>query len=117
MTAARLTPDAALSALAASGTSQPFLRLLAHGSLEVEVYRPVGRDTQIAHARDEVYVVIAGHGQFVNGGQRQPFQAGELLFVPAGVEHRFENFSDDFSTWVMFYGPDGGEATQPQDSA
>jgi len=32
-----------------------------------------------------------------------------LLFVPAGVEHRFEHFSEDFSTWVVFYGPRGGE--------
>jgi hypothetical protein len=25
------------------------------------------------------------------------------------MEHHFENFSDDFATWVIFYGPDGGE--------
>lgn len=34
---------------------------------------------------------------------------GDLLFVPAGVVHRFEEFTDDFATWVMFYGPEGGE--------
>jgi len=34
-----------------------------------------------------------------------------MLFVPAGVEHRFENFSDDFATWVIFYGPEGGEGS------
>ena len=27
-----------------------------------------------------------------------------------GVEHRFEDFSDDFAAWVVFYGPSGGEA-------
>jgi hypothetical protein len=32
-----------------------------------------------------------------------------MLFVPAGIEHRFYDFSDDFCTWVMFYGPEGGE--------
>ena len=37
------------------------------------------------------------------------FERGEVLFVAAGVEHRFENFSDDFSTWVLFHGPEGGE--------
>ncbi|MGH8076293.1 MAG: cupin domain-containing protein [Lysobacter sp.] len=110
MISARLTPDTALAALANSDDGKPFLRLFAHGSLEVEVYRPVGRDAQTPHTRDEIYVVIAGHGEFVNGGKRQSFQTGELLFVAAGVEHRFENFSDDFSTWVMFYGPKGGEA-------
>ena len=117
MIPARLTPEAALAALANSDDGKPFLRVFAHGSLEVEVYRPVGRDLQTPHARDEVYVVIAGHGEFVTGGERRPFQSGELLFAAAGVEHRFENFSDDFSTWVMFYGPHGGEAKLPQDSA
>jgi hypothetical protein len=31
------------------------------------------------------------------------------LFAAAGVEHRFENFSDDLALWVIFYGPEGGE--------
>ena len=44
-----------------------------------------------------------------DGEERHPFNAGDLLFVPAGVVHRFEDFSDDFSTWVIFYGPEGGE--------
>lgn len=81
------------------------------------MYRPVGRDAQTPHTRDEVDVVIAGHGEFVNGGLRRPFQAGELPFVAAGGEHRFENFSNDFSAWVLFHGPHGGEASQPQDCA
>lgn len=34
---------------------------------------------------------------------------GDFLFVPAGVEHRFEEFTDDLAVWVVFYGPDGGE--------
>ena len=29
-------------------------------------------------------------------------RAGETLFVPAGVEHRFEDFSEDFGAWVIF---------------
>jgi len=32
-----------------------------------------------------------------------------MLFVPAGVAHRFDEFTADFCTWVMFYGPEGGE--------
>jgi mannose-6-phosphate isomerase-like protein (cupin superfamily) len=40
---------------------------------------------------------------------RNAFRTGDLLFVPAGVIHRFEEFTDDFCTWVMFYGPEGGE--------
>ena len=109
MSAPRLTPEAALQALADAPGAAPFRTLLRHGSLEVEIYKPAGSDLQMPHTRDEVYVVIAGHGEFTCGGQRQAFVPGELLFVPAGVEHRFENFSDDFSTWVLFHGPQGGE--------
>jgi hypothetical protein len=32
-----------------------------------------------------------------------------VFFVPAGVAHRFERFSPDFATWVVFWGPHGGE--------
>ena len=32
------------------------------------------------------------------------------LFAAAGATHRFENFSDDLTVWVLFYGPEGGES-------
>jgi mannose-6-phosphate isomerase-like protein (cupin superfamily) len=83
--------------------------LFEHGSLEIEIYAPRGRDPQQPHSRDELYVIISGTGYFLNGDERHPFKPGDLLFVPAGAIHRFEDFSDDFATWVMFYGPEGGE--------
>lgn len=88
---------------------QPFVELFRHGTLQVELYQPDRVDDQEPHDQDEVYVVISGSGDFINGESRKPFEAGEVLFVPAGVEHRFENFTEDFSTWVIFYGPVGGE--------
>jgi mannose-6-phosphate isomerase-like protein (cupin superfamily) len=106
--AERLTPQNALSALGAAG--KEFVLLFKHGTLEVEIYRPRDTDRQKPHSRDEVYVVISGTGTFVNEGRRQPFAPGEVLFAAAGAEHRFEDFSDDFATWVFFYGPEGGEA-------
>jgi mannose-6-phosphate isomerase-like protein (cupin superfamily) len=104
---AHLTPAAALAALAETDTT--FRELFAHGTLSVEIYRPVGTDHQVPHSRDELYVVIAGRGTFLCGDSRRPFGPGDLMVVPARVPHRFENFSDDFCTWVMFYGPEGGE--------
>ena len=115
MNSNRLTPDAALAALAKEPTGQPFLTLFRHGSLEIEIYRPIGVDKQTPHSRDEIYVVIAGTGEFVCADHRRPFVAGDILFAPAGAVHRFEKFSDDFSTWVFFYGPEGGEAAQQPD--
>ena len=47
---------------------------------------------------------------FVNGDERSSFGPGDMLFVPAGVEHRFEDFTDDLTVWVVFHGP---EKVQP----
>jgi mannose-6-phosphate isomerase-like protein (cupin superfamily) len=87
-----------------------FAEVFTHGTLSVEVYAPRGIDPQQPHRRDEIYVVIRGSGVFFCGAERMRFGPGDLLFVPAGAEHRFEHFSEDFATWVIFYGPDGGEA-------
>lgn len=80
-----------------------------HGTLTVKVYAPRGTDPQQPHTRDEAYVVISGSGAFVHGERRDPFGPGDFLFAAAGVAHRFEDFSDDFAVWVLFYGPEGGE--------
>jgi mannose-6-phosphate isomerase-like protein (cupin superfamily) len=109
MNSAQLSTAEALALLERKADETNFMELLRHGSLSVEVYRPRGADRQGVHDRDEVYVVIAGSGTFFCDGERRPFVAGALLFVPAGIEHRFEEFSEDFSTWVLFYGPHGGE--------
>lgn len=84
--------------------------VLEHGSLEIEIYAPRGTDPQKPHTRDEVYVVVSGRGEFINGSTRERFGPGDVLFMPAHEEHRFENFTDDLVVWVMFYGPEGGEA-------
>jgi mannose-6-phosphate isomerase-like protein (cupin superfamily) len=89
---------------------KPFAVAFERGTLSVELFAPKGVDTQTPHKQDEVYVVVRGAGTFVNGGQRHRFGPGDLLFVAAGVEHRFEEFGDDLAVWVIFYGPDGGEA-------
>ena len=94
---------------ALAGSSADYVTLFAQGTLEIEIYRPVGVDRQQPHKKDELYVIIAGSGTFVHGGQRSAFHEGDTLFVKAGVPHRFEDFSPDFATWVFFYGPEGGE--------
>ena len=103
----RLTISNALRSL--KDSSEPFKELFSHGSLSVEIYKPQNIDLQQPHTRDELYVIAAGSGYFVNGSSREKFEAGEVLFVPAGIVHRFEEFTDDFSTWVFFYGPEGRE--------
>lgn len=104
----RFTAEDALAKVAASA-DKAYGVLLEHGSLELGYYKPQDIDPQDPHDRDEVYVVASGSGSFVVEGERQPFAVGDVLFVPAYVAHRFEDFTDDFATWVIFYGPTGGE--------
>jgi mannose-6-phosphate isomerase-like protein (cupin superfamily) len=91
----------------------PFVAAMSHGSMRVELFAPaasgLGRDIQQPHTQDELYVVQHGHSDFWLDGHSVRVQTGDVLFVPAGAPHRFEDFSDDFVTWVIFYGPNGGE--------
>jgi len=106
----RVTIPDALDAVSKIKEGIPSTACFEHGTLQVKMYRPAGRDPQKPHARDEIYVIARGSGWFVNGDDRHPFQTGDVVFVPAGVVHRFVEFTDDFCSWVMFYGPEGGEA-------
>lgn len=83
----------------------PFITLMRDGNMSVELYAPERVDLQTPHDQDELYVVVSGSGQFYNDGRRHDFGPGDVLFVPAGKVHRFENFTPDFKTWVIFYGP------------
>ena len=105
----RVSLSNALDALGQVKTELPSATVFEHGTLQVKMYRPGTEDLQKPHDRDEVYVIVDGSGWFRNGSDRHPFQSGDMLFVPAGTEHRFEEYSDDFCTWVLFYGPEGGE--------
>lgn len=86
-----------------------YVTLLRHGTMSVELYVPVGEDNQTPHDQDELYVIASGSGMFNKAGDRRPFGPGDVIFVEAGLEHRFEGFTDDFQTWVIFWGPKGGE--------
>lgn len=105
----RVTVADALEAVSKISEGIPSAFCFEHGTLQVKMYQPERKDSQKPHTRDEVYVIARGSGWFVNGAHRHPFQTGDLLFVPAGVIHRFEEFTEDFCTWVLFYGPEGGE--------
>jgi hypothetical protein len=41
----------------------------------------------------------------MRNGERVPFGPGDMLFAAASEDHRFADFTDDFATWVLFYGP------------
>lgn len=104
----RYSREAACRAIAES-SEQRYGVLLARGTLELGYYAPRGTDPQQPHDQDEIYIVMRGSGRFVVDGNDQPVETGDALFVAAGVAHRFEDFTDDFEAWVIFYGANGGE--------
>ena len=86
-----------------------FVTVMQRGSVRALLSLPLSPNRQTPHAQDEVYVVVRGRGVLFHDGRRDPFETGDFLFVAAGVEHWFEDFTDDLAVWVVFYGPPGGE--------
>ena len=107
----RMTPEKALAAAKASDDGL-YGVLLEHGTLELGYYVPRSNDDQEPHEQDEIYIIHTGSGEFLLADERIAFAPGDALFVAAGVEHRFVDFTEDFAAWVVFYGPKGGEATR-----
>lgn len=84
-----------------------------NGVWDVEPFRKAGvklvffapdvTDHQTYHDEDELYFIVRGSGEIVISGERTVFNVGDVFFVAANVEHRFENFSNDFATWAVFF--------------
>jgi mannose-6-phosphate isomerase-like protein (cupin superfamily) len=107
---ARHVPLAATAALTPPA-GQLSVPAFERSDLLLKLYAPPGpTDPQTPHTRDELYVVLSGSGRFVNGDTTHAFAPGDVILVPAGVVHRFVDYTPDFRTWVVFYGPERAAA-------
>ena len=88
--------------------------VLQRGTLDVVLGTPARPNVQIPHEQDEIYFITRGRGVLVHDGRRDLFNAGDFLFVAAGIEHHFEEFTDDLLLWRVFYGARGGESPVDQ---
>ncbi len=93
---------------------EPFVDALRHGTMSLEIFAPRGIDRQSPHEQDELYIVVTGEARFNQAETISNVHAGDALFVPAGVPHNFFDMSADFVTWVVFWGPKGGERSQSE---
>ncbi len=83
------------------------------GVRDIEVFRkknvslvffaPRKTDYQTFHEEDEFYIIACGTGELIIGSENFPCKTGDTFFVPAKTEHHFENFSDDFAAWTIFF--------------
>ncbi len=66
------------------------------------VLPPGGSDPQKPHKEDEMYYVLRGRAQMQVGSEDQAVASGSLIFVEAGVEHRFHDIEDNLEVLVFF---------------
>lgn len=66
-------------------------------------FAPKDTDYQTSHDEDEFYFIARGSGKLVIAEENFEFRAGDVFFVPAKVPHHFEEFSNDFATWAIFF--------------
>lgn len=94
-----------LAAQQASGMQyHEFLRVPALNA-GIYVLAAGSNDQQQPHAQDEVYYVVEGTAMFTCDGQADvPVKAGTVLYVEAGIGHRFVNIQSDLTILVLFAG-------------
>ena len=68
-------------------------------------------DPQSPHTEDELYVVMSGRGRVMVGGEVRPVQPGSVVFVAAGVEHRFHDIEERLVLLVAFGPAEGSRPT------
>ena len=96
------------AALVASLPNEPgsaSTRIITHGAFEARWFAPRGVDRQAPPDRPEIFIVVRGRGTFVCNGEREPFAPGDLIWVPAGAERGFEEFTRDLAVWGILYDP------------
>jgi quercetin dioxygenase-like cupin family protein len=90
-------------------SKEPYLEFLRAPSLSVGLYvLPAGAtDPQQPHTEDEVYHVVSGKGRIRVGAEDRAVEAGTVVFVEAGVDHRFHDIEEDLRVLVFFAPAEG----------
>lgn len=83
---------------------EPYQCVVNEPGAQILIFAPRGTDHQTAHGRNEAYFVVSGSATLEMEGETHAIAAGDLAWVPKDVEHRFCDMSDDFVTWVAFFG-------------
>jgi mannose-6-phosphate isomerase-like protein (cupin superfamily) len=74
-------------------------------SVGLAVWPRGATDHQRPHSEDEVYYVVEGRGTIRVADEDRLVQPGSLIFVRAGIEHRFHDIEDDLRVLVFWAPP------------
>ncbi|MEU2867726.1 cupin domain-containing protein [Streptomyces olivoreticuli] len=85
-----------------------YLQFLRERNMSVGLYALDAGDTdpQTPHAQDEVYMVMSGRAAITVGDETTEVARGSVVYVPAGVPHRFHHISEDLRVLVVFSPPE-----------
>lgn len=91
--------------LASDGAYLQFLRER-HMSAGLYALNAGQTDPQQPHRQDEIYFVVSGRGSLTVGQETTCVARGSVVYVPAGVPHRFHHISEDLRVLVVFAPPE-----------
>ncbi|MEU6974818.1 MULTISPECIES: cupin domain-containing protein [unclassified Streptomyces] len=85
-----------------------YLQFLRERNMSVGLYAlDAGQlDPQQPHGQDEVYFVVSGRAAITVGEETTPVARGSVVYVPAGVPHRFHHITEDLRVMVVFSPPE-----------
>ncbi|MEV7613149.1 cupin domain-containing protein [Streptomyces sp. NPDC089799] len=85
-----------------------YLQFLRERNMSVGLYAlDAGQtDPQQPHGQDEVYFVVSGRAAITVGEETESVARGSVVYVPAGVPHRFHHISEDLKVLVVFSPPE-----------
>ena len=92
-----------------AAADRPYLEFQRSADLSTGLYvLPTGgTDRQQPHGEDEVYLVLAGRAKITVGLAERTVGPGSVVFVAAGVDHRFHDILEELRLLVAF-GPAEG---------
>ena len=85
-------------------SGKPYLEFLRVPAMSAGAYvlSTGSTDPQSPHKEDEMYYVVRGRARMLAGSEEQAVSEGSIIFVAAGVEHRFFDITEELVVLVFF---------------
>ncbi|WP_371498362.1 cupin domain-containing protein [Kitasatospora sp. NBC_00374] len=85
-----------------------YLRFLKERNISAGLFAlsPGDTDPQTPHAQDEIYQVVSGRARLTVGDETTTVGRGSVVYVPAGVPHRFHDITEELRVLVVFSPPE-----------
>ncbi|AZM90078.1 MULTISPECIES: cupin domain-containing protein [Streptomyces] len=92
-----------------AANSGAYLQFLRERNMSVGLYAlDAGQsDPQQPHRQDEVYFVVSGRASITVGEETTVVANGSVVYVPAGVPHKFHHITEPLKVLVVFSPPEG----------